>query len=171
MTDTPPTPKPSSSPPQIDAVSPDELMTDFQGHSLVKIVVVTLIAHVALLGAFSPGYLKAQVFGESEEPDEEVAELSDEEKLQKAEKDGKEALREVADRYGITIKELKAQLAAESGAVAADPETPATTGPATPEQPEPGSQIERDLQTEADGPTLPDLSTEGEEDIFAPGTP
>ena len=86
MTDTPPTPKPSSSPPQIDAVSPDELMTDFQGHSLVKIVVVTLIAHIVLLGAFSPGYLKAQVFGESEEPDEEVAELSDEEKLQKAEK-------------------------------------------------------------------------------------
>lgn len=166
----PPTREPASA---NDEISPDELMSDFQGHSLMKIVIFTVIVHIFLLAAFSPGYIKAQVFGESEEPDEEVVELSDEEKLEKAQKDGKAALREVADKYGLTIKELREQLDAEpAAATAAGTDTP--TGPADPTAAgtsEPGSQIERDLQEQAEGPAVPDLSIEDEEDIFAPESP
>jgi|GEM_PF-2299065 len=171
MTDNKPSPTPSGSPPPIDSISPDELMIDFQGHSIIKIVAFTFVAHIIVLGALSPGYLKTQIFGESTEPVEEVAELSDEEKLQKAEKDGKAALREVADRYGITVKELKAQLAAEAAAAAVAPPNPDPTPPGTEDDTEPGSQIERDLETETDGPDVPDLSADDGEDLFAPDAP
>lgn len=169
MNETQPTqpPKPST-PPKVDAVSPDELMSDFRGHSLLKIVVFTVIIHVFVLAIFSPGYIKAQVFGESEDPADEVAEMSDEEKLDKAQKDGKAALREVADRYGLTIKELRAQLDAEPTAATT---TPTTNTPDTADTTEPGSQYQRDLEVAVDAPTEPDLSVDEEEDLFAPETP
>lgn len=168
-TETPKTPKPS--PPQpVDAITPDELMSDFRGHSLVKILIFTVIAHVFLLAIFSPGYIKTQVFGESEEPAEEIAELSDQEKLEKAQKDGKAVLREVADKYGLTIKELREQLDAEPAA-ATTTSTDASADPTAPDSTEPGSQIERDLEVEIDGPDVPDLSVEDEGDLFAPETP
>lgn len=169
MTDNEPNPTPTNDPPQLDAVSPDELMSDFRGHSLMKILIFTIVVHIFILAIFSPGYIKAQVFGESEEPAEEIAELSDEEKLAKAQKDGKDALREVADKYGLTIKELREQLDAEP---AADPATATAEGPATPTPEEPaGSQIERDLEVEVEGPEVPDLTVDEEEDLFAPETP
>jgi hypothetical protein len=144
-------------------------MSDFRGHSLAKIIIFTVIAHVFILAILSPGYIKTQVFGESDEPAEEVAELSDEDKLKEAQKDGKAALREVADKYGLTIKELKAQLDAEQpdpAGVGVDPADPAAA-----DNTEPGSQIERDLEVEVDGPDVPDLSIDEEEDLFAPETP
>lgn len=170
---TPPPPnKPTTKPKvakvskDIDAISPDELMSDFRGHSLVKIVIFTVIVHVFVFALFSPGYIKAQVFGESEEPDEAVAEMSEEEKLDKAQKDGKAALREVADRYGLTIKQLREQLDAEPAASSVTP-----ADPITPDTTEPASQIERDLEVEVVGPAVPDLSIDEEEDLFAPETP
>lgn len=172
MTDkeTPESPQPRSRP-AIDAVTPDELMSDFRGHSLVKILVFTVIAHIFLLAIFSPGYIKAQVFGESEEPAEEITELSDEEKLEKAQKDGKAALREVADKYGLTIKELREQLDAEPVAAPA-PDTDGTpSDPTATDTDEPDSQIERDLTNQVEGPKVPDLSVDEEEDLFAPESP
>ena len=172
MNESNPNPSPKPSPPRrADAVSPDELMSDFRGHSLVKIVIVTVVAHIFLLAIFSPGYIKTQVFGESEAPTETVAELSDEEKLEKAQKDGKAALREVADKYGLTVKELRAQLDAEQPAPANVGGNPATGPAVEPEGTEPGSQIERDLETEVEGPAVPDLSVDEEEDLFAPESP
>ena len=154
----------------VDAVSPDELMSDFRGHSMVKILLFTIVVHVFVLAIFSPGYIKAQVFGETEEAPDEVAELSDEEKLDKAQKDGKAALREVADKYGLTIKELREQLDAEPY-LPTNPGTNAAADPATPDTTEPGSQIERDLEVEIKGPAVPDLSVDEEEDLFAPDAP
>lgn len=165
-----PQPKAGPAPAKPDAISPDELMSDFRGHSLIKIVLFTVVAHVFILALFSPGYLKTQLFGESQAPDEEVAELSDEEKLEKAQKDGNAALREVADKYGLTIKQLREQLDAEQAAAPATGAQPASTGTTdAPEQP--GSQIERDLEVEVEGPKVPDLSVDEEEDLFAPDTP
>ncbi|MGB0766599.1 MAG: hypothetical protein ACPGYV_02685 [Phycisphaeraceae bacterium] len=166
MTETEATPPQT---PPIDAVSPDELMSDFRGQSLVKIVVFTIALHVVALAALSPGYLKTQIFGESPEPEPEVAGLSDEELMNEAEQAGTDALRKIADQYGVSVRELKAQLA--SDAPAADP-PPSVEGDAdSPVAEEPQSQIERDLQVEADGPAVPDLSIEEEDDIFAPGAP
>jgi len=162
------TPEPKYDPPKLDAVSPDELMSDFRGNSLVKIVVFTVVVHIFILALFSPGYIKAQVFGESEEIDEAVAELSDEEKLDKAQKDGKAALREVADKYGLTIKQLREQLDVEPAAAATtDPASEATTD--APDQP--ASAIEQELDVEVEGPKVPDLSVDEEEDLFAPESP
>lgn len=169
MTENEPKEKPTYDPPKLNAVSPDELMSDFRGHSLIKIVLFTVVAHVVFLALFSPGYIKAQVFGESEQPDEEVAELSDEEKLEKAQKDGKDALREVADKYGLTIKQLREQLDAEQSAAAVG--TDLAADPTTDKPDEPGSQIEQDLEVEAEGPKVPDLSVNEEEDLFAPESP
>ena len=167
MTDkeTPVSPKPNSRP-AVDAVTPDELMSDFRGHSLVKILIFTVVAHVFLLAIFSPGYIRAQVFGESEEPAEEIAELTDEQKLDKAQKDGKAALREVADKYGLTIKELREQLDAEPAVPTTGTDT--TADPAATDTDEQDSQIERDLKNKIDGPDEPDLSVEEEDDLFAP---
>lgn len=161
----PMTPPKAVSPPNADAITPDELMSDFRGHSLVKILIFTVVVHVVLLAVFSPGYIKTQVFGESEdEPTEEVAELTDEQKLEKAQKDGKAALREVANKYGLTVKQLNEQLASEKAA------TPAVD-PAATDSGESDSQIERDLTVEIDGPDEPDLSADDEEDLFAPQSP
>ena len=63
MTDNEPNPTPTNDPPQLDAVSPDELMSDFRGHSLIKILIFTIVVHIFILAIFSPGYIKAQVFG------------------------------------------------------------------------------------------------------------
>jgi len=164
-----PTPKPLPQPPMADAVSPDELMSDFRGHSLVKILIFTVVVHLFILAIFSPGYIKAQVFGESEEPAEEVAELSDEEKRLEAQKDGKAALREVADKYGLTVKELREQLDAEAAATAGP--VPATTAANDEEPTEPASAIEQELDVEIEGPAVPDLSVDEEEDLFAPESP
>lgn len=166
----PPKPTNPSPPPAIDAITPDELMSDFRGHSLIKILIVTVIAHVFLLAIFSPGYIKTQLFGESEAQAQEVAELTDEEKLEKAQKDGKAALREVADKYGLTIKELREQLDAEPATTTATG-TNTAADPAKADSPEPGSQIERDLEVEVEGPAVPDLSAEEEDDLFAPDSP
>lgn len=167
-TQPPDTPPPSPSP-ELDPITPDELMSDFRGHSLVKIVIFTIVIHIFVLAIFSPGYIKAQVFGESEEPTEEVAELTEEEKLSKAQQDGKAALREVADRYGLTVKELREQLDAEATAPPPDDDPAAGPGPA--DTATPGSQIERDLTAEEAGPAVPDLSVDEEEDLFAPESP
>lgn len=169
MSDIEPTQKPLLEASPVDPVTPDELMSDFRGHSLVKILLFTVVVHVFILAILSPGYIKEQVFGESEEPEVEVAKLTDDERLEKAQKDGKQALREVADKYGLTMKELREQLDAEPAA--ANTDSPAGQNPATPETADPGSAIEKELDIEVEGPKVPDLSVDEEEDLFAPESP
>jgi len=175
MNETNPTqpPKPTlkpSPPANVDAISPDALMSDFRSNSLLKIAVFTVVVHLLVLAIFSPGTIKTQVFGESDEPAEQVTELSKQEKLDKAQKDGKAALREVADKYGLTMKQLREQLDAEPTAPT-PPGTNAAADPTAPNTTDPGSQIERDLEVKLEAPAEPDLSVDQEDDLFAPETP
>jgi hypothetical protein len=162
----PPTEVQQTSPPSRQAVkpiAPDELMSDFRGHSLVKVVIFTIAVHIFVLLIFSPGYIKTQVFGESETEDTSVAELSEDERRVQAQRDSQAALREVASRYGMTLTELREQLDAEESDVSS------VTQRVEPEAETPGdSQIERDLSSEVEGPVVPDLSIDDEDDLFAP---
>ncbi len=178
----PAAPKLKPAPPVVEKISPDELMADFRGKPLMTILLFTVVVHVIALIIFSPGYLKNQIFGESAPPTEQVTELSNEERIAKAASDGKDALRKIADQYGMTVSELRTQLASEPAAsntaAPANPNqaapNPAAPNPANPNQApsttptEPSSQIEKDLQTEVEGPAIPDLSTDKEDDLFAP---
>ncbi len=168
-----PTPKAPDkpAPAPAHAISPDELMSDFRGHSLVKIMVFTLVLHVLVFALFSPGYLKRLVFGESPEPSEPIADLTDQQRMDKAQKEGDSVLREIADRYGLTLTQLKAQLASEKARASIDPAKTAEQVPPSTDKPDPASPIERDITIQIDGPVVPDLSADDEEDLFAPGTP
>lgn len=155
-------------------VSPDSLMTDFRGSSLFKILLFTLILHVVVLIALSPGYLMKLVFGEQPEPvPEEVQQLSEEERLGKAEEEGKAAFREIADRYNVKFSDLKARLTDGTPAATPNTDTPAdpaagTGDAATGDGSTSGgdSQIEKDLNRTADGPSMPPGSPEDGEDLF-----
>lgn len=157
-----------------DAVSPDELMDDFRGRPIAKIVVVTLIAHVLVVGAFSIGYLKDQLLGV------DTSQLSEEERLDIAVREGTTALREIADRHNVNVQDLSSRFAGGARKPAtpppaddpAQPDAPAPP-PVDPDAPnKPDSAIEQQLKETADGPAKPDLAPlEEDDDLFAPDSP
>jgi len=145
-------------------IAPDDLMNDFRGKSVAKIVIFTLIVHGIFIGLFSLGGL----FDE---------ELDEKEKLDRAVRDGTAALREIADRYKISPAELTQQFTRDAPKPAPAPdradEQPApTTGDGQPDggtDPDPPlSDIEKKVREEVTGPTLPDLSADDEEGLFTP---
>lgn len=157
-----------------DAVSPDELMGDFRGRPIVKIVVFTLIIHVVVVGVFSVGYLKDQLLGV------DTSQLGDEERMDIAVREATTALREITDRHNVSIQDLSSRFAGGARKAIAPPasdDTPDTADPSAtttpPDKPdEPGSEIEKTLQTTEDGPDVPSLApNEEDDDLFAPDAP
>jgi len=171
-------PPPASAPPlPADQVAPDELMGDFRGRPLVMIAVFTVIVHLVVIAVFSVGMLMSGA---------PAAELPDDERMANAVREATASLRDIADANKVDDEALIARFAngapaptatATSGSDdpaatgeggATDPATDATTPPADSPGDEPLSDIERTLQQEQAGPTVPDLSAEGEDDLFAP---
>ncbi|MDG2219735.1 MAG: hypothetical protein P8L85_00020 [Rubripirellula sp.] len=150
-----------------DDVSPDSLMSDFRGRPLAAIVIFTVIVHVAVIGAFSIGYMRNAVFGE------DTSAMSEDERVDLAVRDATSSLREIAERYGISPQELSDRFsrgkeqAIATSAEAVNPDASITKPEETEsESQEPKSAIESQLQMEAAGPDLPDLPSLEEEDLF-----
>ena len=160
-------------------VSPDSLMGDFRGKGLVPIVVLTVVVHLVVFGGTSFGYLKDTLMG----PDK--TEMSDEEKSDAAFNEATIAIREIAEKYGISPQDVSDRFStggsrtskiAGSGdgdgtggdePKAAPPTPPESTG--TPDGGEDGktkSEYEKSLETVAPPPAVPDLNDKEEEDLF-----
>lgn len=142
-----------------DAVTPESMMSDFRGRPVVGILSFTVIVHAVLVSIFSIGYLKSELLGE------DTSSLSEEERLEVAVREATTSLREIAERHGLSAQDLTSQFAGGESrtatsttgppsVVSAEPEAPNGT---TPDAGAPESAIEKELNTTADGPDLPEL--------------
>ena len=169
--------------------SPDELLDTFKGRSLTSIVVFTVVVHALVLIGSSVPFLLENVLGEDN------SQLTEEQRVQLAAKKATSALREIAEEYDIKPQDLSSQMAggtrrpAQTESTPApettdpqttDPETtgpettgPETTGPETtgpepaPEESErPKSAIEEEMEKVEEGPALPPIPKDEEDDLF-----
>lgn len=171
---TPPTPSPEVEPP-VDvsgAVNPDDLMSDFKGKPLLRVLFAVFVLHAVVIGVFSFNYLQEQVLGEQDPG------LSDAERMDLAVREVSAAIRDIADKHGVNKQDLAGRF--ESGPLRAAARTDAPPADrasdesaATEDEDTPDSEIEQELDREAAGPQVPDLSggLEEEDDLFAPDAP
>ena len=153
-----------------DDVTPESMMSDFRGRPVVRILSLTVVVHVVLVGVFSLGYLKRELLGE------DTSGKSEEERLKIAVQEAKSSLLEIAERHGLSAQDLTDQFAAAKAPPAssaagesAGPSGPEATSPTTSGPDEPESAIERELNTTTDGPDLPELPPDlpaEEDDLF-----
>lgn len=167
-------------------VTPDSLMYDFRGRSVLWIAVFAIIIHVGIIGGFSYNYLKELILGEN------TSTMSEEELLDNAVREATIALQDIAEKHGVSPQELGNRFAKGSprppkttdpkpvatdapaedsgtpdgdvGTEPTQPETPPEPGTST-EPEEPMSAIEQTLQETAPGPELPELPPI-EDDLF-----
>jgi hypothetical protein len=159
--------------PDTDDVVPDELMSEFRGKSLGKIIIFTVLVHGIFIGVFSLGGLFSE-------------ELTEEQQVDRAVEDGMKALRDIAERYeAVTVNDLAARLAGDKPRAAdskpqdGDDAADDTAGPDQTDEPAAGdgqeddgiSDYQRAMEVKEDGPKVPDLDVDDEEDLFAPETP
>ena len=88
-----------------DEVSPDSLMTDFKGKSILVIALFTIIVHVVLLGGTSINFLKEKLFSDTRK-------LSEEERKREALADATLAIRDIAAKYALTSGDITSQFSA-----------------------------------------------------------
>ena len=139
-------------------VSPDSLMSDFRGRGILAILAFTVIVHLVIVVGSSYSYLREEVFGE------DTSTLSESDRIDLAVREATTALREIAEKHGISPQDLSSRFAS-NGLQAAPKQALApgvTASPASPEEPK--SPIEQTLQKKDDGPDQPDLSAE--DDLF-----
>lgn len=159
--------------PDTDDVAPDELMSEFRGKSLGKIIIFTVLVHGIFIGVFSLGGL----FN---------GELTEEQQVDRAVEDGMKALRDIADRYeAVSVSDLAARLAGgkpravdsksqdgdDADADAASPDETAEPPAGDGQEDDGVSDYQRTMEVKEDGPKLPDLDVDDEDDLFAPETP
>lgn len=169
----------------MDSVSPDALLSDFRGLSLSKILIFTIVFHLVFLTIFSPGYLYGLVVGSGTDA------MTEQEKVDEAVREMTAEARALADRYGIDSQELVKRFSegrkptaaptapTSEGANQAD-DNAAPTGGMTVETTtttvtEQGadagrevSEYEKTLEVEEQGPVVPDLIPDNDDDMFAP---
>ena len=145
---------------------PDDLMNHFQGHSLKKIVIFTIVVHVVVILVTSIGFL----LGTFKDPNEDK---SEEERTELAIKEANETLAKIAKSYGIQTAQLRSKMSggrrpASKPEPADKPETPATgsgegEGEGGADTPGDGeirgdSDIEQKLQQKLPPPDLPPVN-------------
>jgi hypothetical protein len=145
-------------------ISPDELLTNFNGRSLKSIIIFTVVAHVILLLATSAPYIWRSVAGA------DSSKLSENERVDLAVKEASASMRRIAEQHGIKPQDLGSRFAAPAAPAAskvepkAEPESTQAPAPAPAPAPEkPESTIEKDLKKAEPGPTVPGA---GDEDLF-----
>lgn len=161
-------------------VSPDSLMGEFRGKPLFGIVMLTLLAHVVIIGVFSIGYISEKVFGE------DTSGLKKEERLDVAVREATESLREIAKSHGLTPQELSdrfakggtnsiAPAAAKDGNASSSkaggkdkPVGKSTTSNKTgaPDKPNPSDPDLKKTLNNKEVPDLPGLDPKDDDDLF-----
>ena len=146
--------------------TPDELMEHFRGSSLKTIISFTVLVHAVLLLGTSIPFLKKQLTGV------DTSKMTEEEKIASAVREARESLDKIAKEHGLNAADISGQFAggakpsrAPSPTAPATPETPATSaGDTTPEEPK--TEIEKELEVKKEGPALPTIEDDDEEDLF-----
>ncbi len=156
-------------------VTPELLMDRFKGVGLAKMVMVTLVFHVVVIGISSMAYLKKSLLRD------DVGKLTKEQRIEKAMADATSSLRKIAEANGLNPQDISERLSpggartSKAGAAApADdaqgkaagatsaPQAAAGAPVVAPQKPE--SAIEKDLKKAVEGPKMPD--SVGKDDIF-----
>ncbi|MCH7224676.1 hypothetical protein [Haloferula sp. A504] len=144
--------------------SPDELLDTFEGRSLKKILLFTIVVHAVILLGSSVPFLFGKAFGMG------TSDLSEEERVKAAVREANITLRKIADEHGIEPQELSSSIAGGiPKAPPAEPnESPATEPAAEPadDPDEPKSAIEEELKKVEEGPEVPPIPEEEEVDLF-----
>ena len=158
-----------------DDVSPDSLMADFRGKGLVPILILTVVVHLVVFGGTSVGYLKDELMGPATD------EMSQEEKVDAAVKEATIAIREIAEKYGLSAQDVSDQFSKggsrtskiagsneEDEPADASPTSTAPSPPTVPEDAPPKSDYEKTLETVTPPPAAPDLAAPitDEESLF-----
>ena len=144
----------------IKETTPDELMRGFRGRSLKSMLLFTLVVHAVFIIATSlPGIIRG--FGSDQE-----GEMTAEQRTELAVKEATASLREIAQRHGMTAQDLGSRFAGPARATTGPASEPAAEEPAGQEPGSPPSAIEQELETTAEGPTLPAIPETDDEDLF-----
>ena len=156
--------------------TPEALMNTFKGVGVAKMVAVTLVFHVVMIGVFSVSYLKRTLLGQ------DVSKLTREQRIEKAMTDATSSLRKIADANGLNPQDISDRLspggarqtrtataapaeASQGKAAGATnaPQVPSAGAPAAAGQ-RPESAIEKDLKKAVKGPQMP--ASGSKDDIF-----
>ncbi len=154
--------------------TPDDLLDSFKGQKMKSIVLVTVIAHALIIGGTSIPYVLKSFTGNKD------SKLSDEERMDLANREATAALRDIATKYGVKPQDLSSRIAGAAGPAAPSTTTPKdspkapptdTTAPAvnTPtsvvtEPEKPQSVIEQNIEKKQEGPKVPAIPVEEAED-------
>lgn len=146
-------------------------MENFQGSSFGKILIFTVIAHGALLvvGVVIP-FLWGLVAGPK------IEDMDEGERMELAVKAARASMSDIAKEYGLKSPDELSRKMAGGARPASKPE------PATPEDPAPGgeggagegeepagepeSEIEKEINKVEEGPAVPPVPEDDEEDLF-----
>ena len=149
--------KPSES----NAITPGDLLTNFNGRSLKSIVIFTIVVHAVLLLGTSGSYIWSLVAGA------DSSKLSESERIELAVQETQTAMRRIAEQHGLKPQDLGSRFASPATAQKAAPtdepkeETETDSKTPTPAPEEPKSTIEKELKKAEPGPTVP-----ADEDLF-----
>jgi transposase-like protein len=143
-------------------VTPESLMDNFKGPKLVRLLIITVVAHVVVVLVTSLPYLKDSLFGK------DTSKMSQEEKIKIAVADASASIRKIAEKHGLTPQDISAQFSTGGSRTAAKVEPAETVAkepdvkPSEPERPK--SEIEKKIETISEGPKVPDFANK--DDIF-----
>lgn len=152
-----------------EEITPDSLMGDFRGRGVITILIFTLVIHGVIILCTSFGYLKTEVMGADADT------MSKEELVDAAVKEATVSIRDIAEKYGLSPQEISDRFAKGGSrtdkamgetAPASDPAESATTAPPAPEPDKPLSEIEKTLQEAQQGPAVPNMEEDEDDDLF-----
>lgn len=155
--------------------TPDQLLETFRGRSFKSIILFTLIAHLVVIVGGSIPYLVESFKGKAD------SKLSDEERMELANREATAALRDIATKHGIKPQDLSSRLAGGASPAAAPASTPPKDAPKAPpaetttpiaktptsvttEPDKPQSAIEQNIEKKQEGPKVPTIPVEEAED-------
>ena len=147
---------------QKNETTPGQWMERFQGSSLKTIIAFTVVVHAVLLLGTSIPFLMESVLGAN------TSKMSEEEKIESAVSEAKASLSKIAKEHGLNVEEISSQFSAGTSASSKPAsKTPTTSADAAEVKPdEPKTGIEKELDLKKDGPALPEIKDDGEEDLF-----
>lgn len=149
-----------------DDVTPESLMSIFKGPGFVKMVIVTIIVHLVVVGGSSLGYLKRTVLGE------DTSKMTKDQLIERAVSDATEAIRTIAKENGLNPQDISDQFASSGSRSVKQPvdqpDDKVNTPDTPPEPDKPLTEIEKTIGVKKDGPDKPPVIEDDneEEDLF-----
>jgi hypothetical protein len=136
-------------------------MGHFRGSGLKSMILFTVVVHLVVLIGSSAPFIWKEIRGA------DTSGMDEEQRIDSAVREATKALREIAEDHNLSPQDISSRFAGGGprAAKTEEPEPPADQAEPPEPQAEPGgeeSQYQKNLETEADGPTMPAM----EDDIF-----